>query len=141
MNCCKRNSRANEHAYCSSCLLQACKGLLCSAGAVPAKGRPDISWGGKAGMIADRLLAKALSGSILQLHLFGQHLLIVCASPADSSTAATAVWLDCTTLECTTKVALPAGACQAWTDYGLQKTIISTSQGDVLTLPLEPQVD
>ena len=120
------------YAYCGS--------LLCIAGAVPAKGRPDDSWGGKAAMTADRLLAKALSGSILQLHLTGQYLMIVCGS-ANKSTAATALWLDCNTLECTNKVALPASTCHAWTDYGLQKSIISTSQGDVLVVPTQPQVD
>ena len=73
------------------------------------------------------------------MHLAFQHLLVVCAS-ANPTTSAAALWLDCNNLSCNAKLALPAKISHAWTDYSLQQAVISTRNGDVLSIPIVPEV-
>lgn len=59
---------------------------------------------------------------------------------AASGGAASAVWLDAHTLQPTAHLALPADTCHAWTDFGLQKALVSSTCGSVFTFPNQPQV-
>lgn len=104
-------------------------------GVVPFKGRPGSSWASDAPLTAEPLLQKA--GSILGLHLTSRHLLILHASSALSGAAT--IWLDSNSLEPIHRLALPAGVCYAWAEFGLQKALISTSAGDIYTLPTQPK--
>ncbi|DBA69303.1 TPA: hypothetical protein ACH3X2_012882 [Trebouxia sp. C0005] len=107
-------------------------------GAVPAKGRPATTWGHDSPLTAEPLPGWECTSSILHIHLTQQHLVVMHAS-ADSSAAASAIWLDNHSLQQIARLALPTNTCHAWTDLSLSKAVVSTTCGSVFTFSIHPQ--
>ncbi|KAL0024576.1 hypothetical protein WJX79_010339 [Trebouxia sp. C0005] len=112
--------------------------ILKAEGAVPAKGRPATTWGHDSPLTAEPLPGWECTSSILHIHLTQQHLVVMHAS-ADSSAAASAIWLDNHSLQQIARLALPTNTCHAWTDLSLSKAVVSTTCGSVFTFSIHPQ--